>query len=188
MSEEVRKALKRMVRKQLAPEVITGKVVAVFGTDTCDVEPSDGGAVLYDVRLRVSQNSADSGAFSVPKKGSQVVCVQLAMNANNWAVIAVEDIEEHIVKVNGNAELRVKPNGNITINGDQYGGLVKVQELRTELDKVTSFLNTLRNAINSAGAGPDAAPFKAALSAALGPLPLPSYTNIESDKTKHGSL
>ncbi|HRF82634.1 MAG TPA: hypothetical protein PL070_21415, partial [Flavobacteriales bacterium] len=105
-------------------------------------------------------------------------------------VVAVEDIKEWVLIANGGAELRVKQGGNIAINGEQYGGLIKVQELRTELTKVNTFLTTLRSAIQSAPVAPGdgGAAFKSALISALSALQVPTYTNIESSKTKHGGV
>ncbi|HRF82635.1 MAG TPA: hypothetical protein PL070_21420, partial [Flavobacteriales bacterium] len=64
----------------MAPSAITGKVVAVNGK-LCDVEPNDGGAVYFDVRLRVSVNDDEAGAYAVPMDGSQVIMLQLGASA-----------------------------------------------------------------------------------------------------------
>jgi phage gp45-like len=189
MSERVQRAFNKLMDRRTVPSAMTGKVVAVNGT-LCDVEPNDGGAVYFDVRLRVSVNDDEAGAYAVPMVGSQVVMLQLGASANSMCVVAVEDIKEWIVKANGGAELRLKPGGAISINGDQYGGLVKVQELRTDLTKVNTFLTTLREAIQSAPVAPGdgGAAFKAALMSAIAALQVPTYTNIESTKTKHGGV
>lgn len=190
-NEQLRKSLKRLVRKELVHAALTGTVKAVDESQyTCDVEPSDGGALLYDVRLKVSRSGQDFGAFSIPKVGSKVLVVVLDGNTNNMAVAQVEDIKEHVVRVNGGAELRVKPSGTVTINGDAHGGLVKVNSLKSDLALVNTFLNTLRTAIQSAPvvANDGGASFKAALSAAIAALQLPTYNAIENTKVKHGGV
>lgn len=189
--EHIRKSLKRMMRSELVDAAIAGTVKAVDASAfTCDVEPVDGGPVLYDVRLKVSRGGQEVGVFSIPQVGSKVVVLVLAGNVNNCAVVSAEDVKEHVVRVNGGAEIRVKPNGTITLNGDQFGGLVKVQELRSELAKVNAFLATLRSAINAAPvvSGDGGAAFKGALSAAIGGLQLPSYNGIENTKVKHAGV
>lgn len=191
MSEAVSKALRKMARNAVPSTVLTGTVKAVdMQKHTCDVTPDDGGPTLYDVRLKVRQSADDKGAFSVPKVGSPVTVAIIGGNVNNLVVLAVEDIKEHIIRCDGDAEVRVKPNGMVTLNGEQYGGLVKVQELRSELAKVNLFLTTLRTAIQSAPvvANDGGASFKAAVAAAIASLQLPNYNGIESNKTKHGGV
>ncbi len=56
-----------------------GKVVAI-DTDkrTCDVEPIDGTAVIFDVRLQAFLNNTE-GVVLFPKKGSMVVVTLLSI-------------------------------------------------------------------------------------------------------------
>ena len=186
--EQAHNALRRMVDRRQRPEVITGTVSRVNGL-LCDVLPSDGGAELLDVRLKPSSNAGDAGCYAVPRVNSTVTVAMLQGNANVWAVLQVQDIERWVVRVNGNARVEVLPNGVVELNGAEYGGLVRVNELRAELQKVTTWLTVLRNAVASAPVvgGDGGAAFKVAVSAALGPLPLPEYSGIESLRTKHGA-
>lgn len=190
--EQANRALKRLARSVQHVPMFTGKVAEVHTSKwTCDVDPSDGGARHFDVRLKVAVNEQDKGAYSVPKVGSLVLVGMLDGQDNALFVIAVETIEEHVIHVDGGGEVRVKPNGVITLNGEQYGGLVKVQELRNDvLLRVNTWLTGIRNAIASGTITPGdgGAAFKISLIGALQSLQLPDYSNIESTKTKHGSL
>lgn len=186
--EQAHNALRRMVDRRQRPEVITGTVSRVNGL-LCDVLPSDGGAELLDVRLKPSSSAGDAGCYAVPRQGSTVAVAMLQGNANVWAVLQVQDIERWVVRVNGGGRVEVLPNGMVELNGAQYGGLVRVNELRLELQKVTTWLSSIRQAIAAApvSGGDGGATFKAAVSAVLGPLPLPEYGNIESQRVKHGA-
>lgn len=182
---QVGRALKQFVKDSLRWPVITGTVRAVNG-DMCDVDPADGGPTLYDVRLKPAATDGQMGMIAYPMKGSNVVLLRLNGDDNAYAVAQVERIERMHVELAGGATLDLLPNGMLHINGDAHKGLVKVQELRQDLAKVNTFLETLRNALNTAPGGGDVVPFKIALNAALAPLQLPTYATIESQTTKHG--
>lgn len=182
---DARKALKGFVKALQRPPLMTGKVVAV-DADTCDVAPSDGGPTLYSVRLKPAMGTQEAGTITWPKVGSTCVVAELDGNANKYILVNCEQVDRVLVKLQGGATVEVRNNGTVELNGAQYGGLVKVQELRQELAKVNTFLTTLRSAISAAPGGGDVAPFKGALSAALAPLQVPTYQTIESQKTKHG--
>lgn len=181
-----RKALKRFVTGLQRPPLLTGKVKAVSG-DTCDVDPGDGGPTIYMVRLKPAIGTQEVGTITRPKVGSTCVIAELDGNANKYMLVSCEEVDRVLVKLAGGATVEVKNDGTLELNGAQYGGLVKVQELRQELAKVNTFLTTLRSAINSAPGGGDVAPFKGALTAALASLQIPTYNTIESQTTKHGS-
>lgn len=189
MTERVNKALKRLARGEQRVQVITGKVSAVNGM-VCDVVPSDGGAMMFDVRLTVTSSSDEVGCVAVPMVGSSVIIGMLNGDPNAWTVLHVERIERWFLNLPGKASIEARPNGNVLINGESYGGLVKVQELRSELQKVNTFLITLRTAITAAvpAPGDGGAAIKAAVASAIQTLQLPTYTSIESQRTKHGGL
>lgn len=188
-SEKLRKALTGLADKRMKVAAMSGTVQAVDGY-LCDVRPSDGGAVFHDVRLKVAATDDDGGTYAIPNVGSKVLMAMLDNNQNSMVVVQVEDVKEYVVKVRGGAELRVLPNGAVSINGEAYGGLVKVQELRTELGKVNTYLEALRTAIQTCiiSPGDGGAALKTAMAGAISGTQLPTYTNIESTKTKHGGL
>lgn len=167
--------------------VITGTVQAVNGY-LCDVLPSDGGAVLFDVRLKVASNDGEDGCYSIPHIGSQVRLVMLGGNSNAWAVTDVERIERWVLHLPGGATIEAGPTGVVAMNGEQFGGLVKVQELRADLAKVNAFLAALRTSFNSVipSPGDGGGAIKAAVVSALNAVELPNYQTIESQMTRHG--
>jgi hypothetical protein len=188
-TEAAHKALRKFAKRMQTVQVITGSVKAVNGY-LCDVEPSDGGPVIFDVRLKVASNAGEEGCYAIPRNGSRVRLVMLDGQDNAWAVTDVETIESWVLHLDGGATIEAKPNGAVAINGDQYGGLVKVEELRQELAKVNTFLTTLRQAIASAPVvgGDGGASMKAYIASQLGGLQIPTYNTIESTRTKHGGV
>jgi len=78
----------------------------------------------------------------------------------------------------------------IAIRGDQYGGLIKIEELTKELKLLNTFLSSFTTVLGGTpipepGNGSPSA-LQTALNAALSSLQLPTYTTIENDKVNHG--
>ncbi|MBS1944772.1 MAG: hypothetical protein JST98_06110 [Bacteroidetes bacterium] len=183
-----RKALKQFVQGMQRPPLLTGKVIAVEA-DTCDVDPSDGGPTIYMVRLKPAIGTAQVGAITYPKVGSPCVIAELDGDANKYILVNCEQVDRLLVKLQGGATVEVKNDGTLELNGAQYGGLVKVQQLRQELAKVNAILQAVQQAFSSwmpANGDSGVAALKAA-SNAFTALQRPDYNTIESQKTKHGS-
>ncbi len=83
----------------------------------------------------------------------------------------------------------VRADGSVELNGSGFGGLVKVEELRTQLEKnssiLQSILTTLATPIPEPGNGSPSA-FQAALNTALIGKTPGDFTAIESGKVFHG--
>ena len=75
------------------------------------------------------------------------------------------------------------------IGAKQYGGIIKIEELKNELEKINTFLKkfveTLKTAVNEPGNGAPSA-LQQALNTALSTLPFADFTQIENEKVKHG--
>lgn len=183
-----RKALKQFVQSMQRPPMLTGKVVAV-DADTCGVDPGDGGPTIYMVRLKPAIGTQEVGTITWPKVGSTCVIAELDGDANKYILVNCEQVDRVLVKLQGGATVEVKNDGTLELNGSQYGGLVKVQDLLQELAKVNTFLNELRQALTSSPtlAEDGGATYKAAITTAISGLQLPTYNTIESQTTKHGS-
>lgn len=181
-----RKALKQFITGVQRPTMLTGKVVRT-ADETCDVEPSDGGPVLYNVRIKPAINNTAFGILPYPKVGSTCIVAELDGNANKYVLLQAEELERVLVKTDKCA-IEMKADGTITLNGDGLGGLVKVNELKQELIKVNNFLGALRQALSSAPTSPGdgGSTFKGAVTAAIASLQLPTYQAIENTKVKHG--
>jgi len=115
----------RDANKFIMPYSIVCEVLAVTG-DKCDCSPVNGDADLIDVRL---QASTTTGILITPTVGSNVV-VSLLSNGSAF-VSMYSDIDS------------------IQLNGSNYDGLVKVNDLVTKLNNLENDLNTLKTAFSS---------------------------------------
>ena len=170
MQDEFRRAINSVVKM---PDVlITGIVKAVdLQNCTCDVMPSDGGALYNDVRLRSVVNDNTMGIFITPKKNSEVVIGSLGNNADDLVVVVYSEVDKIVVKsaklnleldfsdaspavkiniadktkitVNENA-VNVDCQGTVTFNGGGYGGLVISDTIAGEVNKVVTRVNALQ--------------------------------------------
>ena len=92
---------------------------------TCNVQPIDESAPILKVRLIAG--ATETPLVCVPKVDSMVVVTFL--NEANAYVAMFSEIET------------------VAIRGDQYGGLIKIEEMKKQLDVVTSRIDTLYDAI-----------------------------------------
>jgi phage gp45-like len=83
-----------------------------------------------------------------------------------------------------------RENGSVEINGNGNGGVVKVQELQTQLSKLTARVDAIIDALkNSSTTSHDGgAAYKAAIIVALNNIPgKENFANIASAKVLHGN-
>ncbi|UTY31734.1 hypothetical protein [Treponema putidum] len=122
------------------------------------------------------------------------------ISPNESIKIDIKDDDEKEVKVEAfGTELKIDKDGNIDVkvangkklnlNGDNFSGLVKADELISQLQKNTAILNgilgTLKAPITEAGNGAPGA-FQGALMTAIGALQTGDFSNIKNDKVLHG--
>lgn len=116
--------------------------------------------------------------------------------------IDIKDDDEKEVKVEAfGTELKIDKEGNIdlkaangkklNLNGDNFSGLVKADELKAELDKMSSRIDRIIQAINggapSTGAADSGAGLKSTMCSILNaPIVKESFSNIKNDKVLHG--
>ena len=115
----------REANKFIMPYSIVCEVLAVTG-DKCDCSPVNGDADLIDVRL---QASTTTGILITPTVGSNVV-VSLLSNGSAF-VSMYSDIDS------------------IQLNGSNYDGLVKVNDLVTKLNNLENKVNGIIATFNA---------------------------------------
>lgn len=108
--------------------ILQGTVKAVDG-NTCTVLLDD--IELIGVRLRASIVENSNQMLITPKIGSVVVLGSLSGDLNDLVILRCDEIES------------------IIINGGTLGGLIKINELKTQLDKMTARIDGILSAINS---------------------------------------
>tara|TARA_R110002020_G_scaffold180781_1_gene375425 strand:+ start:1577 stop:2095 length:519 start_codon:yes stop_codon:yes gene_type:complete len=134
---------------------------------TVDVSPLDETAPILGVRIVAGQS--DSGLLVVPVVGS---------------FVAVTFISETSAIVSMFSEIET-----VSIRGDQYGGLIKIEELKKQLEIVTSRLNTLYDAIKNAttAAQDGGATLQSTMKVILSTqIETENFDSIENESVKHG--
>lgn len=159
--------LKGMVPIAISP-ILQGIVKSVNG-NTCTVTIDD--IDLSDVRLRASTTNISNQMLIVPKVGSIVILGSLSGDLNELVVLSCDEIES------------------ITINGGALGGLIKINELKTQLDKMTARIDGIISAINNGVATPGTDGGAALLTTIKTGLATitnkEAFTAIEDTKIKH---
>lgn len=158
------------------------KVNSISGS-TCDCTPINGNAPLKKVRLNSDINS-DLGLVVTPTKDSVVIVCEI--NKTDSFVSVYSEIESISVKI-GSSTLFIK-DGEVTINGGDNEGLVKVKELTERLNKVETSINDLKNIFLSWIVTPQdgGAALKLALASWYGlQLELTQQSQIENTKVTH---
>ena len=135
---------------------------------TCDVDPIDGSATIFGVRLQADINGSD-GFLIVPVKGSHVIVNFLNKNAAFVALTYKIDY--------------------VNLRGDNYGGLIKIEELTSRLNAIEKDVNTLKTTFKSWVVNPNdgGLALKTASAAWYGNnITLTKKQDIENTKVKHG--
>lgn len=183
----------RGMNGQRTPLLLTGQVESVDG-ETCTVTVGD--LKLTDVRLRSVVNGEDSKLLITPKKDSYVTLIDLSGELRELEVIGYSEIETIDIETDGDINIKCKGDtnldcdGTVTFNGGDHDGLVKLQELKDNLNSIKNYLSALKSAINTGlnGVGASTAASGAAGAAAFEVAMAGqtiNFKNMENDKVKH---
>jgi hypothetical protein len=144
-SGQIRKALGELAK---TGEEIYAKVCEVRAVDTSaktvDIKPVDGSAEIFNVPLQA--DTQGGGLVIFPKAGSKV----LAVFTSKHTAVAVmcSEIDKVLLCIGGTS---VEITGEkILINSGQLGGLVKLQELKDNLDSLKQYVEAIHSALPSA--------------------------------------
>jgi len=154
---------------------LKGKVTSVDQeAKTCTVEPMNGDADLLGVYMQAYE-SADTGIIIIPEVNSYVVVHFLTKD------------QAYITKTTGVSEVIILTSAGIKLNGDQYGGLIKIEELKTQIDKNTALLKSIQDVFKAWVPVPSdgGAALKTASSAFIN-LSRANLDDIENETVKHG--
>lgn len=174
--DEIGKMLRKITEDKSAE--IYSVVCTVESVDvskrTADVAPINGNAEIFDVRLQSALNGSN-GLCIFPVVGSVVVVTFL--NKLTGYVSLFSEVDK----------ITLDTENEITIDGGQNGGLVKVNDLLSKINTIESKLNALQTDYSthihtdpiSSVTGPLAVPF---ISTPITPTVL---VDIENDKIKH---
>jgi len=117
------------------------KLATVVNVDvekaTCTVQPIDEDLPLENVRLKAAIDKTNNGFIIVPKVKSFVLIVEL--DHFNATIIQFSDIDKIIVK---NVP-------EIEFNEGTNGGLIIIDKLKSEIEKINTTLNNIKTAVKS---------------------------------------
>lgn len=139
-AREIREIIQRIAGVQQAL-IFTAEIVSVQGK-VCTVK--HGALELTDVRLVAVEGDGTNNIVVTPSAGSIVLVADLSVgDKRDLAIIQYSEIDS------------------ITYNGGELGGLVKIEELKNNIDSLKTFIESVHAAIPGAltaiGAGTAAA-------------------------------
>lgn len=175
-----KEAIERMIADKVPVQVITGKVKSVDESKMiCDVDVTTGPDMI-EVRMRAVIDGTVKGILVVPKIGSYVLVGLINNKKQSAFVCGYSEVDKVRVLCD-----------QIELAGDQFGGLIKIETLKTELNKNNQLLQAILGVINSPtpipepGNGSPSALQTALKGAVTGKL-VGDFSQIENTKVKHG--
>ena len=136
------------------------------------------------------------GFIAKAKEGTALILSQ-GGNAGSFLLLPICSAEGAPELHDGESALWSKDGGfviarsdkTVELNGTEHGGLIKIAELKKELEKTNAFLKAfvqvLQVPVTEAGNGAPSA-FQTALKTALSALQLADFSQIENTKVQHG--
>lgn len=120
------------------------------------------------------------------KSGEKIL---FARDENGKIVATIKMLNSGNIEIETDGDCKIKTKGKTEINGSDYGGLIKIEELKMQLQKNTAILNgllgVLKAPVTEPGNGSPSA-FQAALFGAIGTMQTGDFSNIENKKVVHG--
>lgn len=98
-----------------------------------------------DVLLSIS----GGGLTIVPENGSKVLIGLIENSDMNAMLLMAEQIKSCSITLENGFKLHLKDDGTMAMNGDTLGGLIKIDDLVTTLNKIENAVNQLKNEFNA---------------------------------------
>jgi len=215
MSEIFQRLIDLSLKRHLPMQVFIGQVESVdIKTQTCTVV-REGAPKLFDVRLNATIAEYTDRLVLKPKLNSSVLLAIVENDVNEAFLLACSEIEEISLSieeqsllinkdgfvfnddtflVNTDGLLLKKETQTLKINKDGFvfnegelGGLIKIGELKTQLDKLTTRVDTIFDGFSSLVADAPEMGSKTLTSGlkAITSPPKEDFKEIENIKVKH---
>ncbi len=174
----IKDVVNRILNDKLPVLTEVGKVVSVDSDSmTCEVSII-GKPNLTDVRLKSIINNDDNGILIKPKVGSYVLITLINNKRGNAFVSGYSDVDS--IRL-------ITPK--IELGGDEFGGLIKIEELKQQLNTLTNRVDTIIKAIEQGVpvAGDGGIGYQTSMKLILATASVKeNFDNIENKKVKHG--
>lgn len=163
-------AIRTIARSMINNEMLMGKVTKFDSSNwTVNVELNMG-AKVEEVTIRSVLNDEKTGIFIEPKVGSYILCSTTDGRLENMKIIVFSEIEN----------IELMPSKKMKLRGDDFKGLVKIQELEDNLNSLKQFVESMHAALPIAFNA--IVPVPPALFVASGSAGAGSYTGSMSGK------
>lgn len=134
--------IRHIVMSNIPVQVVAGKVADIDESNaTCTIS-IQGDPTRYDVQLR-SIISNNEGFVIIPELESYVLVGIINNNPVHSFIVAYSDIQKILIKNTKSITLEISDT--IKLNGNQYGGLIKINELVQRLNAIENAFNELLN-------------------------------------------
>ena len=141
--------LESVFKKQQGPLLVTvGKVSNIDESKRiCDIS-IDEDITLSNCRLNAIIDSYENHLLIVPKDNSMVAFITVGGKQTEPLIIAYSEIEKVLLTI-GESDILIE-DGKIEMNGGNLGGLIKLQQLESNLDKLKKYVEDLATMASSA--------------------------------------
>lgn len=177
----IQDAIRQMVKSMVKPDVELAKVLEFDSSNwTITIELNSGGQ-NDQVTIKSVLNDIQTGILVEPEIGSMVLVGIVNGRKENMSVLCYSEIKS----------IRIIPSETIQLKGDSFGGLVKLQQLETNLNKLKTAIETIVNATASgmsaigAGSAANGATGATTFNNSTQGIDL-SFENMENENVKHG--
>lgn len=181
MNDDIASLIKKLGKKPgTIPTIIIGEVTAFDATKWLATIKFNCGFSDDDIRVKAVINSKSEGIFVEPVVGSMVLCGSIENSKESLVVLTWSEIKRFRV-IAEKTEL----------NGDAFKGLVKLQQLESNLNALKQAIEQLKTAvstgISSIGVGPTAngATGATAFNNAAAAIQV-QFQDMENKKVTHG--
>ncbi len=153
MSKQTEDNLQRLIeaiaRKGQAPLLVTVGKVSNIDEDKriCDITIDDD-LTLNNCRLNAIIDSYSNKLLIVPKDNSMVAFIAIGGKLTEPLVIACSEIEKILLTI-GESDILIE-DGKIEMNGGNLGGLIKLQQLESNLNKLKKYVEDLATMASTA--------------------------------------
>lgn len=176
-------AVQQIIKKNEKIAITSGTVTKV--TESCCDVLRDDLPTLTKVRYNSILETPESYIRVIPKEGSYVLCGIVEGDTAEAIVLSCSEIEKVELLI-GEIILLVDENG-YKINGDNFSGLVKAPELKTQVDKNTAVIKAIQEAFTNWITAPnDGGAALKGLAGTFTGLQRADLSSIENEKVKHG--
>lgn len=178
LEQIVEQAILKHSRKLLIKQVLSG-VAKDVGELTCRVE-RDNAPTLFDVRLNAIDDTLESFLTIYPAEGSTVLVGIIENMKTEAVVMRCSEIQKVSIKI-GEQTLVLDKDG-LVLNDGKNGGVMKITEVVSWMQKVNSDLQTLKSLLSTSTVAGNGAPLAIVFNPTT---PNPKKDDFEDKKIKH---